>query len=100
MARRKKAYCLWCRRDLLDVRALDKEGKPHGRAFTRDHLYPQSLGGKKWYPCCRACNQVKADLTPQEWDAFRARYPRWWQFFPLQNARTIRGWQDGTGLRD
>lgn len=90
MPRRKKRkpYCLWCKRE------LHKSDAPGGLAFTKDHIYPRSLGGGKWYPCCRACNSVKADLTPEEWDRFREKHPRWWTLYP-RTARQIGGF-DGT----
>ena len=89
---RRGAYCLWCKRALLSTDADSP------LAFTKDHIYPRSLGGNqsrgKWYPCCRACNSVKADLTPEEWDRFREKHPRWWTLYP-RTARQI-GRFDGT----
>jgi len=87
MARRRKKrkpYCLYCKRD------LEKSSSPSDRAFTRDHLHPQSKGGKKWYPCCRACNTVKADLTSDEWRRFQDAHPKWWKLYP-KTARQIGG---------
>lgn len=45
-------------------------GKSHpkrGDAPTRDHIYPQSRGGKLTVICCRNCNAAKGDLSIDEW---------------------------------
>lgn len=42
-----------------------------GPASTRDHVIPRSRGGSNGLdnlrPCCRGCNNKKADQTPFEW---------------------------------
>lgn len=73
---------MWCKRPL--TASTDTSST----AFTRDHLYPKSKGGVKWYPCCKACNHVKADLTPEEWDTWRADHPEWWKLWPRYTARS------------
>jgi 5-methylcytosine-specific restriction endonuclease McrA len=39
-------------------------------SMTIDHFYPKSKGGirsnKNKVPCCSKCNELKMDLTPQE----------------------------------
>lgn len=46
--------------------------RPIGHAGTVDHYVPTALGGTnarqnlRW--ACRPCNQLKADLPPDEWD--------------------------------
>jgi hypothetical protein len=40
------------------------------KALTRDHIFPQSRGGldtwENLVAACKACNQAKADRTPEE----------------------------------
>ena len=37
---------------------------------TADHFYPKSLGGRLKVRCCKDCNEIKKDLTPEEWIEF------------------------------
>lgn len=45
----------------------------HWMTLTKDHILPKSRGGKStndnFAPACRACNQMKANLTPREYAA-------------------------------
>ena len=56
--RRDRHTCLYCLAELPD------------RHLTRDHVIPVSRGGEDVWSnvvaACRACNQKKADRTPQE----------------------------------
>jgi len=43
--------------------------------MTLDHIYPVSLGGptipQNLVPCCRICNGLKENMTPQQFQAYR-----------------------------
>lgn len=43
--------------------------------MTLDHIYPVSLGGPtippNLVPCCRKCNGIKENMTPQQYGAYR-----------------------------
>ena len=43
--------------------------------MTLDHIYPVSLGGPtiptNLVPCCRKCNGIKENMTPQQYRAYR-----------------------------
>lgn len=92
MPRRVKSSdkCFYCQRSFLP-------GGPHasqatqGRQRTRDHIVPASVGGTRTVPCCRACNSIKGDMSPQEWLQFRRENPNWWadnwQWMASQVAR-------------
>lgn len=48
----------------------NKMGRTHprrGDAPTRDHVWPQSLGGRLTVICCRKCNGDKGHLSLDEW---------------------------------
>ena len=54
-----KAVCFYCNRKV----------KTAG-GFTRDHVFPKSLGGEdkdNMVDCCYECNQFKADQTLSQW---------------------------------
>lgn len=68
--------CTYCRR------ALEATTSPGKLAATRDHIIPRSkLRGAAsvtvW--ACRFCNNLKADRTPEQWQRFMKRNPRWWE---------------------
>ena len=50
---------------------------------TKDHVIPKSKGGaplpnnKVW--ACACCNTLKGNMMPEEWDAWMAAHPRWWE---------------------
>ena len=49
-------------------------GKPTPpKALTMDHIVPISRGGRSTkgnlVPCCKACNNLKKQLLPMEWEA-------------------------------
>lgn len=73
--RRRRVLCAWCQRQ------LEPPNAPSSVAFTRDHVMPRSLGGKRKVPCCIACNNLKADMTPDQWRAFRDDNPEWWKLW-------------------
>lgn len=47
----------------------------NSRKMTLDHVYPVSLGGptipQNLVPCCRKCNGIKENMTPQQYQAYR-----------------------------
>lgn len=45
---------------------------------TKDHVIPKVLGGRAWVWACFLCNTLKGDMTPDEWEAWRARHPGWY----------------------
>jgi len=44
--------------------------------MTLDHIYPVSLGGPtippNLVPCCRKCNGIKENMTPQQYKVYRS----------------------------
>lgn len=75
--RRRRSYCTYCTRRLIiggQVRI-----PPHSRAYTRDHVVPQALGGIETVRSCFACNNLKGHMLPAEWRAFMTANPRWWR---------------------
>jgi 5-methylcytosine-specific restriction endonuclease McrA len=68
-------FCCYCKRQLT------KPGDRANTAFTRDHVIPASRGGVRKVPCCRKCNNLKADLDPSLWRIVTENYPRWWKVF-------------------
>lgn len=53
---------------------------------SRDHVVPQSKGGRQWIIACVPCNTIKADMLPERWAAFMERNPGWW----LMSRRDLR----------
>ena len=45
---------------------------------TRDHVVPQSRGGRSIIICCLQCNGIKADMLPDQWASYMAANPGWW----------------------
>lgn len=45
---------------------------------TIEHTHPRSKGGARIVFACLDCNQIKGDRTLEEWTAFMAANPRWW----------------------
>lgn len=39
--------------------------------------------------CCYRCNQMKSDMTPDQWAAFMANTPHWWTT-PSLSRRLVR----------
>lgn len=69
--------CTYCDREMIRRRAAF--GKVHiGLAKTKDHVFPQSRGGRKTVPACYACNHAKSDMPPAIWELFMADNPSWW----------------------
>lgn len=83
--RRRRIHCSYCDRRLIPGGA--RQVPPMSRAYTRDHVVPQSAGGWLTVRACFACNQLKGDMSPDEWAAYRATTPTWW--------RLARGCQSG-----
>lgn len=75
MTRKFYGTCTYCHRQLTS--ALDRANT----AATKDHVMPKSVGGYRKVPCCRQCNQLKADMHPSVWRWFTANYPGWWKTF-------------------
>ncbi|MCX6210127.1 MAG: HNH endonuclease [Bacteroidetes bacterium] len=56
---RLKVVCFYCKRKVKNA-----------GGFTRDHVFPKSLGGEdkgNIVNCCYECNQFKADQTLSQW---------------------------------
>jgi hypothetical protein len=68
--------CHWCKIQCTNTSDLGPRGA------TRDHVIPKSIGAsdapRVW--SCRACNEVKADFTPNEWRVFRKEFPDYRSF--------------------
>lgn len=71
---RRDQRCHWC------DRPLKATTDPSNLAATRDHIVPVSKGGRKWVWSCRACNEIKGDMSPEKWDEFRSSNPQWWKW--------------------
>jgi 5-methylcytosine-specific restriction endonuclease McrA len=69
----KGANCAYCCRRMESTRSASR------LAATRDHVQPKSLGGSYRIWCCRACNNIKADMTPNEWSLYMRQNPEWWK---------------------
>lgn len=76
--------CHWCGRPLMKATA------PDGRAATRDHVFPRSQGGRYAVWSCFSCNNLKADMHPDVWLAFRLKNPQWWLTFKRSPCRPKR----------
>lgn len=81
--RRPRQNCHYCGRH------LEAPSARSSLAMTMDHVTPKCLGGTRTVPCCRACNHIKADLMPDEWDRWRAVHPKWWRIYPRHTAKTF-----------
>src|SRR3546814_19706203 len=75
--------CTSCRRTL--------EPPETGSAgYTRDHVVPRAMGGRRTVPCCRACNDLKGHVAPAAWARFRRDNPQWWKLWKgRKTARVI-----------
>lgn len=62
--------CPYCRRPM-------NRDEPR-RAPTRDHIVPESKGGRETLIACYTCNTIKGDMMPDVWCAFMETFPRWW----------------------
>lgn len=80
---RKVRTCRYCRRVLTDAR------KGGSTAASRDHIVPKCMGGRRTVPCCRACNEVKGDMAPDQWFAFMAAQPAWWTLYKTTGLRGV-----------
>lgn len=47
-------------------------------APSRDHVIPESKGGKEKIIACVQCNGIKGDMMLEVWEAFMAANPGWW----------------------
>jgi len=72
---RKGDCCHWCGRQLVSSWCYSS------LALTKDHVTPQSMGGKRTVLCCRACNQLKGSMSRGEWSSFMERNPKWWRLW-------------------
>lgn len=85
MARRKKrapsGTCHYCRR------RLERATSPSSVAKTRDHVLAKAHGGMYKVDCCRACNQLKGCMSPDEWREFREAHPEWWKLYKTRDGR-------------
>lgn len=82
----KRVHCCYCKRDLTPP-------QPEcSTSLTWDHVKAESAGGWKKVPCCRKCNFLKDNLSPEDWFWFIATHPRWWKEFanPAQVFRVVR----------
>ena len=68
--------CWWCKRQLESTTSMSST-----RA-TRDHVFPECMGGKRKVWACHTCNNLKGAMLPAEWAVFMDKHPQWWQMFP------------------
>lgn len=73
--------CTYCKRQ------MDRHN-PRMRP-TREHVIPSSHGGRIIVPSCIVCNEIKADMLPEVWEAFMLAYPVWWKIskYDLRKVR-------------
>ncbi len=69
----KGGKCAYCRR------TMESTQSPSRVAATRDHIIPKSIGGTYRVWCCRTCNNLKADMKPDEWAQYMCDNPEWWK---------------------
>lgn len=69
--------CTYCNREMIRRRAALSHYHI-GLAKTKDHIFPQSRGGRKTVPACYACNSAKGDMPPEIWEMFMVENPSWW----------------------
>ena len=76
--------CHWCGRQLIAGCGVRET---HSRFATKDHVIPRSqFGGNNaenivW--CCRACNQLKGNKMPEDWQLYMKDHPSWWKRYRL-----------------
>jgi hypothetical protein len=62
--------------------------------LTRDHVVPRALGGSNrasnmaW--ACYECNQLKGDMSPDEWSFVTQAIPEWWRLARMRGPRGSR----------
>lgn len=80
--RRKSRYkCFWCNRTMAH------RSQNSSLAETKDHVIPKAMGGTETVPCCKACNSVKGDRSPDEWATFMKENPEWWRLYRPRKRR-------------
>lgn len=85
MAKTRRARCCtYCHRTLTDPM------KGGSTAATRDHVAPKSAGGWRTVRCCRACNEVKGNMMPDQWVEFMRETPEWWRLYKLTGLRGMK----------
>lgn len=62
-------HCGYCKREMIPY----SDTHP-----TRDHVYPRSRGGTRTIWACVTCNNMKANMLPEDWQTFMDENPRWW----------------------
>lgn len=73
---------------------------------TRDHVVPESKGGREILIACYTCNTIKGDMMPDVWCAFMETFPRWWALSKAELRRCRRenfftpGYKPPRRLRD
>jgi hypothetical protein len=74
-----KGFCSYCWRKTI----LPVDGKYSSLAATVDHVIPLSRGGDmrgdNAILACQACNNLKKDMMPSQWQAFMDANPEWWR---------------------
>lgn len=72
------AFCFYCERTLNDRRTMKRGDRNKGLDFTKDHKTPLARGGpdirENRVPCCFRCNNLKADMTANEFRRYVARF--------------------------
>lgn len=72
---KRKECCFWCGRQMT------KAGEMRSTSLTIDHVMPRALGGGPTVESCRACNEVKGDMHPNDWHKFMRENPEWWKLW-------------------
>lgn len=72
--------CAWCQRPFISS---------HWRSRTRDHVMPKSRGGRSTVWACRACNELKGDMSLMAWAAVMTKVPEWWTFAERKGPRGV-----------
>ena len=79
MIRPGDTHCHWCHRKF-------HRGDP-GLVVTDDHIVPQCMGGTETVRACRACNELKGDMTPEQWQEVMTEIPGWWRLYTRSGRR-------------
>lgn len=80
------SFCFYCNRTLNDRRTARRKDRCKGLDFTCDHKTPLARGGPDTrpnkVPCCFRCNNLKGDMTANEFRQYVRLYgyekqPKW-----------------------
>jgi 5-methylcytosine-specific restriction endonuclease McrA len=72
------SFCFYCNRTLNDRKTARRGDRNKGLDFTKDHKTPLARGGRTTraniVPCCHRCNNLKGDMTANEFRGYVLQY--------------------------